>query len=93
MKEIVNGLLNMIEEEAKISNIGSKRNWLIRVEERSGKNRIVYAGAFGEGKRRGWLSPVNVTYIAEHNVRWFMFTYKADYMKALNTLKDNEFIG
>ena len=84
------GMLNMLGENERTSKVEGRRNWLIRVQELNGKNRIVFAGGWGEGKRQGWMIE-QVSYIVEHNVRWFEFTYKADYLKVLNNLKENGF--
>lgn len=78
-------MLKMDTENKIFSEIKGRRNYAIRIEEIDG-NKNCYVGTYGQMKRRGMMGEF-IYLIAKFNVRWFIFTYKRDLLKALNVLK------
>ena len=87
MKNILNEMINMEIENALNSRVIGRRNWVIRVQNTEDNERyICYAGGFGQANRYGYLSE-RLSFIAERKVRWYEFTYKKDFLSALEELK------
>ena len=70
-----------------ISKVEGNRNWVIKTEVYDGK-KVAICNRFGELKRRGHMVELLKT-IAKYHIRWYEFTYKKDYMKAIEILKNN----
>ena len=92
MENIVSASIKAISYQQKVNNLCSKvegrRNWIIRTELNSnGEMKIVYKGGYGEGRRRN-VDSEYLWYMAKYNVSWVYFTYKKDYIKALEYLAD-----
>lgn len=85
MMEMAMDLIAMQLDEAIISKVDGRRNWVIRVENRDGKRVITYKGGYGEAVRWGEMSCL-LREIGEKKIRWYTFTYKKDYIEALKTL-------
>lgn len=87
LNEVVETLAAVEVADKIVSNTPGRRNWLIRTEvSRKGELVIFYNGAYGRADDLGLLSE-RISYIAEHKVRWYKFTYKKDYEAALNALR------
>lgn len=79
-------LLTMELDEAIISKLDGRRNWVIRVETNSNNERIIsYHGSYGEARRWGYLSCM-LRELGIRKIRWYKFTYKKDYKAALELL-------
>ena len=87
MKEMLMNLAVMEIENTIGSKVDGRRNWVIRMETWGEKRVIAYRGGFGKADRGGWLS-ARLTDIGEKKIRWYEFTYKKDYMAALNKIKE-----
>ena len=82
LTEITAELITMDIMNKVCSKVNGRRNYVIRTE----NGKIVFAGGYGTAKRYGWLSEY-LTYITEHHVRWYEFTYKKDFDEACALLK------
>lgn len=92
MSEAVKMMSNLVAMEIENnshSKINGRRNWVIRTEIYDGEKCVVFHGAFGEGERRGWLAPESLKNIEKYSIRWYKYTYKKDYLKALEELKND----
>ena len=88
LQEIISNLTETIAINDLCSKVEGRRNWVIRFEKNyTGKYHILYKGAFGIAYDRGLLTEY-LTYLAEHKTKWIYFTYKKDYLKALEALKN-----
>jgi hypothetical protein len=85
LSEIIAELNNLKREETLCSKVQGRRNWVIRTEFINNKMYVRYAGSFGGADRFGYLTE-SLQYMAEHHVRWYVFTYKKDYTETLNKL-------
>ena len=87
LQEIISNLTETIAIDDLCSKVEGRRNWVIRFEKNyAGKYHILYKGAFGIACNRGLLEEY-LMYMAEHKTKWIYFTYKKDYLKALEALK------
>lgn len=90
MKEIVKNTMSAIiltESGRVISKLYGRRNYIIRMEINDKKALI---GSFGVMQRCGLMSEYLV-YMAQHGTTWAEFTYKRDFVTAINTLEKNGF--
>ena len=87
MMNTVNTLRMMKAENELVSKVNGRRNYVIRTSMVNGKKIVVYAGNYGVAADRGLLEE-KVTEIAAKNIRWYTFTRKADFMNAVNILKN-----
>ena len=85
MEKILEGLIAMEIAQSAGSKVTGKRNWMIATANVNEKLIIRYAGTKGAG---AWCESCFLTDIAKYNYRWFYFTYKKDYEKALKALKE-----
>lgn len=92
MEEIIKGLTEMLIENEVNSKVESRRNWVIRTEIRNEKKVIPYAGSYGKAVDIGWVGPELVMTIVKNSIRWYVFTYKKDYLEALKELESKGFI-
>lgn len=86
MTEIINALTNVLVADKIVSKVDGRRNWVIRVQVDDNNNPIMYCGGYGEMGRWGMLTE-RLDYMGKHKVNWFKFTYKADYLRAIEMLK------
>ena len=90
MKEIVKNTMSAIvlaESGRVISKLYGRRNYIIRMEIND-KEAII--GNFGVMQRRGLMSEYLV-YMAQHGTTWAEFTYKKDFIAAIDMLEKNGF--
>ena len=87
LMETLVGLSVMTIENELGSKVEGRRNWVIRTEKSpaTGKLYILYSGGYGEASRKGLLQ-ASLSEICKYSVRWYEFTYKADYLEALDKL-------
>ena len=85
-EQMINELMASLQENSEVSNVTSRRNWVIRTEVWDGEPIIFWAGRYGEARRLGLLSEF-VSLIAKNKIRWYEYTYKADFEKALQILR------
>lgn len=94
MMEMAVALMEMEEENKVFSKVRGNRNWAIRTERfvnKEGKEcKFAYVGRFGALNRANLMSALIVT-IAKYNIRWYEFTYKKDFMEALQKLERDGF--
>lgn len=85
--ELTTTINNLIVSES-ISNLASKvegrRNWVIRIHTKF--NHIYYAGGYGQARRYGMMEAY-LQEISNCGVIWLEFTYKKDYLQALEKLQ------
>lgn len=93
MTELTKIAIELVEMDV-VNNLCSKldgrRNWTIRIEEREDV-KVAYVGGYGVMKRRGMLGAF-LKSIAKYHIRWFEYTYKKDFKKAVKVLEDNGYI-
>ena len=78
--------LKLMETENNIvSKVDGRRNWFIRTEIRN-NHLLIYNCGFGEAKNKG-LTSCRLFDIPKYNIRFYTFTYKKNYKKALETLQ------
>ena len=77
----------LAESGKAISKVRGRRNYSIRMEM---VDRKAYVGGFGMMDSRGLLGEF-LYYMAEHGTTWAHFTYKKDFMAAVNALENNGF--
>ena len=82
---MLNALKDLLNEKELHSVVNGKRNWFIRTAVKDGKFFVEYAGKYGNAR---WLREESLKVIRENQVRFYVFTRKADYLKALKALKD-----
>lgn len=90
MKEIVKNTMSAIilaESGKAISKLYGRRNYAIRMEMNDKKALI---GGYGVMQRRGLMGEY-LSYMAEHGTTWAEFTYKKDFVTAINALEKNGF--
>lgn len=73
--------IQLIKESEINSKVVGRRNWVIIT-----RNNYATLWGWGVAKRRNLLS-ARMSEVAEYNISWFEYTYKADALKMLNTLK------
>ena len=76
----------LIESGKIISKVNGRRNYVIRLEM---KDKYAFVGGFGQMSRRGLMSEF-LSYISKHGTTWAEYTYKKDFLKAIEILKENE---
>lgn len=72
----------------KFSKINGRRNYCI-ILETNYKN--AYMGNYGAMKRRGYLAPISITYMAKAGICWLYYTYKKDYNDAIKEIQNNNY--
>lgn len=77
----------LAESGKAISKLYGRRNYVIRMEMKDNKALV---GGFGVMQRRGLMGEY-LTYMAKHGTTWAEFTYKKDFMAAINALEKNGF--
>lgn len=70
-----------------ISKVRGRRNYVVRMEM---KDKLAYVGGMGAMKRHNLMSEYLV-YMAKHGTCWAEYTYKKDFMAAVNALETNGF--
>ena len=83
LSEIAAGMFDFQIDTRINSKVSGRRNWVIRTE----NDNVVFAGAWGEAKRRGWLRPIPLVYMVEKSVRFYEFTYRKDFDLALEKIR------
>ena len=87
--ETVINLMEMEIENELGSVVRGNRNWAIRTEV-LGSLKIAYVGRYGAMKRRG-LMGARIAAIEKYNIRWYKYTYKKDFEKALKMLENDNY--
>lgn len=92
MTKLMNIAMNALAMELEnnlFSKVEGRRNWVIRVQTSSqtGNRFIYYKGGFGKACRLNCMEAY-LRDIANEKIRWYEFTYKKDYLKALEILKE-----
>lgn len=86
MLEILTELIDSQISEKIVSKLDGNKNWMIHTEINNGKPRIRFAGRKGQGEV---FQTCFLSEMAKYHYRWFYFTYKKDYKKALEILLAN----
>ena len=79
--------LVLTETGKAIGKIKGRRNWVIRMEM---ADKEAYVGGMGVMSRRGLMSEF-LTYMVKHGTTWAEYTYKKDFLTAVNALENNGF--
>ena len=93
MTELTKIAIELVEMDV-VNNLCSKldgrRNWAIRIEEREDR-KVAYVGGYGRMADCRMMSAY-LKEIAKYHIRWFKYTYKKDFKKAVKVLEDNGYI-
>ena len=93
--EMIAGMAVMNIDNKLNSVIKGNRNWVIRKESYVCEDGSIwnhaYISKFGEMKRTGLFNE-RLKDICKHNIRWYYFTYKKDFLKAVKTLEENGYV-
>lgn len=90
MKKIMKNAVSAIaltQSGKAISKLYGRRNYVIRME-MNDKEALI--GGYGVMRRRGLMSEYLI-YMAQHGTTWAEFTYKKDFVTAINALEKNGF--
>lgn len=85
-KMAINALV-LTETGKAISKVKGRRNWVIRMEMVDKK---AYIGGMGAMRRNGLMSEFLV-YMSKHGTAWAEYTYKQDFLTAIDALENNGF--
>lgn len=86
MKNVVSAIV-LTQSGKAIGKLYGRRNYVIRME-MNDKEALI--GGYGVMRRRGLMSEY-LTYMAQHGTTWAEFTYKKDFITAINALEKNGF--
>ena len=87
--ETVVSLMKMEIENELGSVVRGNRNWAIKTMV-LGELKIAYVGRYGAMKRRGLMGD-RIAAIEKYNIRWYKYTYKRDFEKALKMLENDNY--
>ena len=87
MTEVLNQAITLmrLENSGIESKICGRRNWVIVYD----KNRVRFAGGFGEAERRGMLS-WSLEAMVQNEICIRYFTYKKDFLAALGLMGERK---
>lgn len=85
-KMAVNALV-LTETGKAIGKVEGRRNWVIRMEMVDKK---AYVGGMGVMHRQGLMREF-LAYMSKHGTAWAEYTYKQDFLTAIEALKNNGF--